>query len=142
MAHQGLVDGVGGLAALGDRPDDQGLAPRHVSGDEDFFDVRPAVAVGLDVPPVVEGDAQVIQQRPSVGAGVADRQEDQVGGVDILGPGDLDEAGPLAGLAGVLLSADRLQGGDVAVAADEVAGVDRILADPTFLVRGAAAEDV
>ena len=45
-------------------------------------------------------------------------------------------------LAGLDLEPDRLQGRDLAVLAEEPAGVDRVFADAPLLVRGAGPEDV
>ena len=58
--HQVLVDGVGGLAAFADRPDDQRLATAHVAGREDLVDRRAIVLhVRCHVLAAVEIDAEI-----------------------------------------------------------------------------------
>src|SRR5207247_7059335 len=49
FAHEVAVDAAGGVAALGDRPDDERLATTHVARGEDAGDARHFVAVGLHV---------------------------------------------------------------------------------------------
>src|SRR5574337_1906337 len=48
-AHQVAVDSFGRLAALGDRPDDQGLPALHVARGEDARHVRHPVLVPPDI---------------------------------------------------------------------------------------------
>ena len=140
VADQVVVDRVGGVAALGDRPDDQALAAGHVAGGEDLLDARPLVRVGLDVAHRVELDAELLEHPLALGADEAHRQQDEVGGVHGLGPGDLDELG--AAVLDLHLDPDGLQALDAAVLAEEAPGVDRVFALAPFLVGGGDAEDV
>ena len=78
LAHQVLVDRGGAGAALGDGPHDQALAAAHVAADEHAVDVWSPSLVAGDVAPVVELDAELLEQALALGADEAHGQQHQL----------------------------------------------------------------
>src|SRR5438093_12173155 len=62
LAHQVVVDAPGGVAAFGDRPDDERLAAAHISRREYARDTRHLVAVRLHVAASVQLDAELFER--------------------------------------------------------------------------------
>ena len=71
---------MGGLAALADRPHDQGLAAAHVSRDEDLLVRRAVIAVvGENVAAPVNIELRFLEQPLAQRTGEADGEEDEIG---------------------------------------------------------------
>src|SRR5580704_4740161 len=77
--HQKSIDGVRGLAALADRPDDEGLAAPHVAAGKDLWNRRfVAHLIGLDVS-ARERDAEIFQKPLMLRRNEAHGKEDEIG---------------------------------------------------------------
>ena len=121
-AHEEAVALAGGTAALVEGPDHEALAAATVAGGEDIGDAGGiAAVVGLDVGARVALEVERLQQG-LLGPKEAHGEEDELGGDDAVGAGQLD------GHEGSLLvlfpaDLDEVDAGDVAGAvADELLG--------------------
>ena len=93
-SHQVFIDIIGRVPALGDGPDDQALAPGHVAGREHLGHARLLASVGLDVAHPIELDAKLFEHAVAFGPGEPHRQQNQIGGVNLLGTRYLDKLRP------------------------------------------------
>src|SRR3954452_3960309 len=126
LTAQVPVDGGGGAAALGDSPDDQRLAAAHVPGGEDARDRGGVRAVPGDVTPLVEIDAEAVEQARPFGPGEAHGQQHQVSAQLALGTGHWVE--PLGG-------GERQRPAPARVVAEELQRGYRVGALAALLVR-------
>src|SRR6266508_5314658 len=135
-AFEPLVDGSRRRAAFGDGPHDQALAPAHVAAHEDAVARRRERGVAADIAPLVELDAELLEQTAPVGTDEAHGQQHEITVEVEVGAFDLHEA-PVDHLDLV-----GPQGPQVAVKiADEALGVHREHPLAALLVRGRHAED-
>ena len=126
FAHEVAVGGSGGSAALGDGPDDQGLAAAVVAGDvdrwfetgEEWLGFSAVVVIAHHAASLVEGDTKFVDEAAAFSALETKGDEDEVG-VE----GEIGAIGKLtAAVDDFNLLAVKL--GDLAVVAFELDGVD------------------
>lgn len=86
-AHEMLIDGAGGAAALGDGPDDQRRAAAHVAAGEDLLEVGGEPAVGRRDGPARFAHAELLHEPGRVVTGEADGQQHQLSRQVALGAG-------------------------------------------------------
>src|SRR5215472_3941986 len=94
--HEIDVDRTRGAPALGDGPDDQGLAALHVTRGEDARDVSHPIGVAAYVAPLGESHAHFLEHPGSLGPHESHGEERQLARQDEVGARHLREGGAAA----------------------------------------------